>query len=180
MSLRQIVRKASVLLAFTFLVVTFQNCGVPKPRQTDATSTDSPTVASKVDLKQVSRLEFGSKVDADLDLNLDLNSGVISAQNGKNYCLSDSELNEVKAIFSSASVCDENESLPADTVCTMVYVQAPYALVSGDAGDVRLGEIANGCGKKVDLCGQYSDMLKGFLSHVSSDLESRACTFESI
>jgi hypothetical protein len=92
------------------------------------------------------------------------------------YCLGQSDLSELKSILESASVCKVENSLPADTVCTMAY-QFGYAQIITDRNIIDLGSGSDGCGRnKIDLCSVDSaDLLKGWFQTVKNQLPNFIC-----
>lgn len=181
-----LVKRIAAFLAFTLLVVSFQNCSAPKKTAADSPSGGDTKLVGKLDLSQLEKVEFSSDNYAEnspyLDLNLSLNvdTGVITADSGETFCLSDSELVEAKSILSTASICDARENMPEDMVCAQVYVRDPYARIVSANDQVALGGESDGCGKSIDLCDDHANLLKGFLAHVRNDLQDRSCSFENL
>lgn len=93
----------------------------------------------------------------------------------KYYCLTDSLKNELNSILKASSVCAIQKTSVADEACTQV-LQPGYAKIMTVEALYDLGSASDGCGNHaIDLCGDNSTLLKGFISHLKSQLSSISC-----
>lgn len=197
------------LTAVTTLMLGFQNCakqGVqPLPEGFNAASVIDSTNADPSDTDKISvyniptspntKLAMESGVTPTSDqvyrYEIDLKSGIIeSYDHGENkvedktFCLSQEELAEVKSILETSQLCLAKEEAEdsGEKMCTFIY-QFPYAVLllgGGNGHEVRLGEKVNGCDIPDDLCGEHSNMLRGFIHSILGDMNRRACNFKEV
>ncbi|WP_413289961.1 hypothetical protein [Bdellovibrio sp. HCB337] len=201
--------KRYVFAGFAFcLVVGFQNCSRNQLSDTSATNALSNpaevTPAEKIDVSQTEILEVPESpyLEAQLQsaiqlskptsalsshhLEIDVKTGVVHVvdQNnevvaGVQYCLSSSDLNELRTILDTAKICEDKAAVDESSQCTMNY-RFPYAKLHFPQAELALGEAMSGCHKGPDLCGDQKDMLQGFLAHVQSELASKKCEFQVV
>ena len=179
-------------LFMTALVLSYQNCGSPQtPMGASGESTlkGIDSNSSQVEAESWTGIEFVSESansPRGERYHLDLNTGEIVAfselaakpSEQRRLCLTEDELDEIRAIIETSSVCEPVEQVREDQMCTMQY-ESPYAwLVSEDnRGEaiLALGEKSNGCDQPTDLCGDHPNLLKGFIAAVARDLDQRSC-----
>lgn len=201
--------KRYVFAGFAFcLVVGFQNCSRNQLSDGGgANSLSNPalvTPVEKVDVSQTEILEvpesayLESQLQSDITqskptstfsshhLEIDVKTGVIHVvdQNnevisGVQYCLSSSEVNELRSILDTAKVCEDKAVVDENLNCTMDY-KFPYAKLHFPDSELSLGESMSGCHKGPDLCGEQKDMLQGFLAHVQNNLSGKKCQFQVV
>jgi len=201
--------KRYVFAGFAFcLVVGFQNCSRNQLSDTgnsDALSNPAEvTPVEKVDVSQTEMLEVPESafLEAQLQaeiaqlkptstfashhLEIDAKTGVVHVvdQNsevlaGVQYCLSSSDMSELRSILESAKICEDKAAVDNQLNCTMDY-RFPYAKLHFVDSEVALGEALSGCHKGPDLCGTEKDMLQGFLAHVQNNLSSMKCQFQVV
>jgi hypothetical protein len=185
--------------------VAFQNCAKKdlNDLQTDASAQQS---VKSEDLSAVSpsnavEINFANSLDGvsfsvsskpiarDLDVyeySLNLESGVIKGLDteqkeiaGKNFCLKDAELSELKAILETAKMCGAQQNTDPQLICTAIY-REPYAELVFEDKAISVGEATSGCSKGADLCGAHADLLKAFIKSVVVDMANKSCDFEAL
>lgn len=201
--------KRYVFAGFAFcLVVGFQNCSRNQLSDTNsADALNNPTEvtpAEKVDVSQTEILEVPesayletqlrpaiqqSKPTSGLashHLEIDVKTGVIHVvdQNGDDvtglqYCLSASDLEELRVILESSRICEDKAQSNSQLNCTMEY-RFPYAKLHLPELEIALGESMSGCHKGPDLCGEQKDLMQGFLAHVQNNLAAKTCSFQVV
>lgn len=201
--------KRYVFAAFAFcLVVGFQNCSRNQLSDAgDSNALSNPTEitpAEKVDVSQAEAVEVPESafLESQLQsaitqakptstfathhLEIDAKTGVIHVldQNndtvaGVQYCLSSSDMTELRAILDSAKICEDKALVDEQTNCTMDYTY-PYAKLQFVDSEVSLGEAMSGCHKGPDLCGDQKDMLQGFLANLQNKLTNLKCEFQVV
>lgn len=97
---------------------------------------------------------------------------------GANFCLNEDDQSELQAILSSAEICEESEPAPQQ-VCAQDF-KYPYAKLHMEKDVVSVGESYSSCHKGPDLCGEYSGLLKNFLSYILANLKSMSCELTPI
>ncbi len=182
------VSKYLVLTLFTGLMVSFQNCAQSKLSQApqESASDDATQKTSSLDLSTVRKIGIPNEIrktqirDAS-EFEVDLTNGEIhllkpdgSEVAGQKFCLSSQDLSELKTIMDSGRVCEPENTVLPDQVCTMIYSE-PYVRLSTDSTDVTLGERRNGCEKPVDLCGDSATLLRGYVAALVSNIHSKVC-----
>ncbi len=201
-------------LAFTGLVLSFQNCGQNlssiKENSSLVASSDTgsnqkaPTTEKSIyDKLNVLEIPENPSLDESLSqtisgamakpenlfaskrLYVDPKSGQIKVvdQNeveiqGVEFCMSEEDVSELQAILASAQMCSATEP-SADQVCSQEF-KYPYAKLHMDSDVVAVGESYSSCQRGPDLCGEYSALLKNFLSYIVVNLKSMQCQFESL
>jgi hypothetical protein len=200
--------KRYVFAGFAFcLVIGFQNCSPQKLSDVNTSnSLNNPaeiTPSEKIDVSQTEILEvpesayLEAQLQGDIQqlkpsstfathhLEIDVKTGVIHVldQNndilsGVQYCLSASEVAELRTILDSSNICEEKAEVEGQ-LCTMNYTY-PYATLHLPNSELALGESTSGCHKGPDLCGEQRDMLQGFLAHVQNQLSSKKCEFQVV
>jgi hypothetical protein len=178
-------RSLSLIVFMTILVFSFQNCS----NSNFATSSQSAggVAASNKSGSMVPATEFNRFMIWDNEhqqiLEVDLQNGEMIAfedygnVRGEKYCLTPSELSEVKTILSSSSVCIpdiEEKAEKEQQMCAMLY-QYPYASLANKQDEYRLGEKTSGCDVPSDLCGDKGPMLKNFTTFVIRNLANKKC-----
>jgi hypothetical protein len=179
-------KKFSVILGLFIMIVSFQNCAQQKVDLAGIYSVGTPVNKGSEDVQETPIEEIKKVVLWDPSnkqfLDLDIDSGKMIAFEeggtvlGKNYCLSEPELVEVKTILLNSSICEKRLDIAAakDQVCTMLY-RYPYASIDTGKNEYRLGEMTSGCDQPMDLCGDKSLMLKNFIAGVVSQLSLKVC-----
>lgn len=161
------------------------------PSDTDKISVYN--VAASTNTKLALAMNSGSTPTSDqvYRYEIDVKSGIIeSYDHGENrvedktFCLSPDELSEVKSILETSQLClaKEEAEESGEKMCTFVY-EFPYAVLllgGGNGREVRLGEKVNGCDIPDDLCGEHSNMLRGFIHSILGDMNRRACNFKEV
>ncbi len=194
-------------LAFC-LVVGFQNCSrnqLSDNVNNDALNNPAEvTPAEKVDVSQTRALEIPesayleAQLQADITqakptsifashhLEIDIKTGVVHVvdQNnevvvGVQYCLSSSDMSEIRSILASSKVCEDKAVVDENLNCTASY-KFPYAKLHFADSELALGEAMSGCHKGPDLCGESKDMLQGFLAHIQNNLAGKKCQFQVV
>lgn len=201
--------KGYVFAGFAFcLVLGFQNCSPHQLSDVhSASSLNNPaevTPVEKIDVSQTEILEVpeSAYLEAQLQsaiqqskpnssfashhLEIDVKTGVIHVVDQSNevvsevqYCLSSSDVSELRTILDSAKVCEDSAVVDEQINCTMDY-QFPYAKLHLPESEIALGESMSGCHKGPDLCGEQKDMLQGFLANLQSQLSSKKCEFQVV
>ena len=93
----------------------------------------------------------------------------------KVYCLSDELKSELESILKVATICKNENEKPIDQVCAQ-DLKKPYAKILTEKNQYELGSATDSCGTgAVDLCGDEPLLLKGFVSHLKSKLETLSC-----
>jgi len=98
---------------------------------------------------------------------------------GAQFCLKEDDMSELQAILTSAEICQEQEAQAnqqSDVICAQEF-KYPYAKLHLDRDVVSVGESFSSCHKGPDLCGEYSGLLKNFLSYVVLNLNNMRCEF---
>jgi hypothetical protein len=178
-------RSLSLIVFMTILVFSFQNCS----SNNFATSTlaENGATSSNKSGTMVPTTDFNKFVIWDNEhqqiLDVDLQNGEMIAfedygsVRGEKYCLTPSELSEVRTIIASSSVCVpdiEEKAEQEQQMCAMLY-QYPYASLANKQDEYRLGEKTSGCDVPSDLCGDQGPMLKNFTTFVIRNLEQKKC-----
>jgi hypothetical protein len=191
----------------TALIIGFQNCAKiqlqesPKNQAsvsmnpvTSQPATFNPNSADKLLIPNNPNIEnskAGPSLNSDIYyFQINLTTGGISSYDfneevlqNKTFCLSDSDLNELKSILNNAAVCDKTsataEATPdssnsSEKLCTAVYKEPYASLIFGDS-EVKLGEAKSGCDEPVDLCGAHKDLLKGFVTNLLKNISTKSC-----
>jgi len=201
--------KRYVFAGFAFcLVVGFQNCSRNQLSDNlGSNALSNPTEVTpveKVDVSQAEMLEvpesayLETQLQSDIikskptstfsshRLEIDVKTGVVHVidQNnemvtGVQYCLSSSDVNEMRSILDSAKVCEDKAVVNQDMNCTAEY-KFPYAKLHFADLELPLGESMSGCHRGPDLCGEQRDMLQGFLAHVQKNLPAMKCQFQVV
>lgn len=183
-----------------FLVLfSFQNCQKsPAPDELQLYSKNAvlqpaqPSVVNLADQK-LSAFQFTGRENEEIIKNgttftivtdkiyhVDLATGKVASESEftqvqKHYCLTESLKNELSSILKSSSVCATAQPVTANKACTQ-EVQSGYAKILAEQGQYDLGAATDGCGtNSADLCGDNSNLLKGFISHLKSQLNSISC-----
>lgn len=108
---------------------------------------------------------------------------VVDAQNGEsvgqNFCLKQEQVNQLQGILAAARICESKRVESAGQVCTMEY-EFPYAKLHLLNQKVHLGERFSGCDQGTDLCGEYSVLMRNFISEVKSQLADLKCEFTGL
>ncbi len=93
----------------------------------------------------------------------------------QNLCLNDSLKEELNSILATASICiNENKSVQGK-LCAQVVVPA-YAKIVTDKEIFELGASTDSCGSgAADLCGDSATLLKGFISHLKTQINNLTC-----
>ncbi len=93
----------------------------------------------------------------------------------KHYCLTESLKSELIGILKASSICAITKTVAENQVCTQ-SLQTGYAKVTTNQAQYNLGAATDGCGShSVDLCDDNANLLKGFISHLKSQLNSLGC-----
>lgn len=201
--------KRYLFAGFAFcLVVGFQNCSRNQLSDTNsADALNNPTEVTpveKVDVSQTEILEVPESAYLETQLRpsiqqskptssfsshhleIDVKTGVIHVVDqagetvaGVQYCLSNSEVDELRVILDSARICEDKAQTNSQLGCTMEY-RFPYAKLHLPEVEIALGEAMSGCHKGPDLCGDQKDMLQGFLAHVQNNLAAKKCNFQVV
>lgn len=95
------------------------------------------------------------------------------------FCLKEDDLSELQAILTSSEICEASGSIPSHAVCAQIFTY-PYAKVHMGQEVLSLGESYSSCQKGPDLCGEYSGLLKNFLSYVVTNLKNMKCDFTAL
>ena len=183
-----------------FLVLfSFQNCQKsPAPDELQLYSKSAvlqpvnPAVINLAD-KKISSFAFTGRENEEVMKNgtaftivtdkiyqLDLLTGKMTSESEftqvqKHYCLTDSLKNELNSILKSSSVCANSPEPTTKEECAQ-SLKPGYAKIGSDQGQYDLGAATDGCGSNsIDLCGDSSNLLKGFISHLKSQLSSISC-----
>lgn len=98
---------------------------------------------------------------------------------GEEFCLKSDQIDELQAILASARICEAQEVMDEDIACTMDY-QFPYAKLHLLNQKVSLGEKFSGCHRGADLCGEYSQLMQGFIASILNELPQMSCSFEAL
>ncbi len=108
---------------------------------------------------------------------------VVDAQDGEavgqQFCLSDEQGLELQGILAAAKICEEQTTQDENMACTMDY-EFPYAKLHLLNQKVNLGERFSGCHRGTDLCGEYGNLMKSFVSQIKSNLDKMTCQFENL
>jgi hypothetical protein len=201
--------KRYVFAGFAFcLAISFQNCSRSQFSDVNnSNALNNPTAvtpAEKIDVSQTKMLEIPesayleSKLQSAITasnptstfaahhLEIDVNTGVVKVVDQSNeivvgvqYCLSSSDINELRAILDSSKVCEDQAVIDEQINCTADY-KFPYAKLHFLESEISLGETVSGCHKGPDLCGDQKDMLQGLLTHIQGDLASKKCEFNVV
>lgn len=188
-------KKYGAIFAFTILVVSFQNCsqpGVGTGSQLNPDNIKESDSSEKVALEKAEQIivlnnqKLSGLSDQAYSVNLE-NGSIVpgSLEPGgspsiKTYCATSEQIDELKALLSASEVCIPPEKvIDENQICTMEY-KYPYATLSSDKLELKLGEQSGGCDVPVDLCGQQKDLLRGWISHLLSELKKQECTFQEI
>lgn len=192
-------RIISISLA-TFLVLAFQNCakqqlstqdGALSASQKLDSTPPSAKIDSTIDLSQVETISIPNDMglaqsgyshvsDPAGEFIVETQTGLIKAigSNGQElkqkFCLSDDETDELRNILDTGKVCLGSNEVPDGMMCTMAY-QMPYVALSIAGEEVHLGSASNGCVKPTDLCGDHAKMLRGFVTNLLANIESKKC-----
>lgn len=177
-------------LLMTALVLSYQNCGAPSEM---VGSYGGNSLKSAVDRGGSAETASWTGVEFENQkpesyrperFHVDLETGEIirlgeEQAAAEPLCLTEDELEEIRSILETSKVCEPVQDSNPGRVCTMEYGEAYAWLVSEDQrGEavLALGEKLNGCHKPIDLCGDHSNLLKGFLANISNSLDGRSCT----
>ena len=185
-------KKFGAIFAFTILVLSFQNCSQPGIAPEGELISQNSNSPQKVALDSAEQMIVinNSKLSglSDEAYSIDLSNGMVipgslegvGLPSSKSFCATQEQIEELKVLLSSSEVCvppvnvvDENQ------VCTLEY-QYPYATLMSDQLELKLGEKRGGCEQPVDLCGQQKELLRGWISHLLTQLKSQECTFQEI
>ena len=179
-------KKWVVLIASAIVVVSFQNCGKPQLQNESSIIQPSASETSQFNKFSTEGVKNMTMWDGDRTrfLDLDLGTGVMVAvenygddQSGStHYCLSESKKSEINSILQDSEICEpvEKSKSEKNEVCTMIYTY-PYAILSADGIEVRLGERTDGCQKPVDLCGAKAQLLKEKVQNLLQNLNQYSC-----
>lgn len=162
-------RKYTVLGSLAlFLVMFFQNCGKPVSNSSQELAGISPSNQqyNKYAVEAPQTLSLWDYLHARF-LDIDLATGQMVAyerggqDRGETFQVPADKMTALRAIMSGAEICEPifNEKDTEGRVCTMEY-RYPYATLSGQGDEVRLGEKTNGCDVPTDLCGEKAQQLK--------------------
>ena len=185
-------RKIGAIFVFTILVLSFQNCSQPGLNPTGEQASQYPNSPQKIALDTAEQMIVINNSNlsglSDEAYSIDLSNGMVipgslegvGTPSSKSFCATQEQLEELKVLLSSSEVCvppvkvlDENQ------ICTLEY-QYPYATLVSDKLELKLGEKKGGCDQEIDLCGQQKELLRGWISHLLTQLKSQACTFQEI
>jgi len=173
-------RKWTLVVGGFLLILSFQNC------QKASVQNVASDTSKSFDYQKSSTASFQTLQMWDYDqgrtVDVDVSSGKMSvylnygADRGADYCLSDSERQQLQSILASAEVCQP--VLPAEQYtnqeCTQLY-RYPYAVLVDQGTEVRLGEMTNGCDVPTDLCGANAAALQNYVQGVLQTLEQQTC-----
>lgn len=131
--------------------------------------------------KQTVQRSSGSSYDliANKTLKINLETSQIEAvtegkEASEQYCLSEDLKSELLSILHASQVCQVPPAIQ-DQICTQVMV-LPYAQIITSQEQVNLGEATDGCGSnKVNLCGDQTTVLQGYISHLKQVYSTLTC-----
>jgi len=185
-------KKYGAIFAFTILVVSFQNCSQPGVGPVGAFNSQNPDSSKKVALDSAEQMIVINNVELsglrDEAYSIDLNNGMIvpgsfeghSVPSSKSFCATQEQIEELKILLSTSEVCvPPAKEVPENQICTLEY-QYPYATLLSEKLELKLGEAKGGCDESVDLCGQQKELLRGWISHLLSELKKQECSFQEI
>ena len=189
----------AILSGLFVLLLSFQNCQKPPhPDEINGNVSQSSTALNSVgtvDLSQesvdtvqflvsdsrvVSKAGNNYQVNYNKILEVDLQSGVLTETSdldsaSASYCLPESVKEELLSIIKSSQVCQVRQEAAAGEVCTQSITQA-YASVVTSNSQFDLGYSSSPCsGVRTDLCGEQSDVLKGFIASLKSQYHNYTC-----
>lgn len=189
----------AILSGLFVLLITFQNCQKAlHPDEISGNVSQSSTAlnsVSKVDLGQesvdtvqflvpdtkvVSKAGNNYQVNYNKILDINLQSGVLTETSdldsaSVSYCLPDSVKEELLSIIKSSQVCQTPQQESSGEVCIQSVTQA-YASVFTSNNQFDLGFSSSPCsGSRTDLCGEQSDVLKGFIASLKSQYHNYNC-----
>jgi hypothetical protein len=94
------------------------------------------------------------------------------------FCLTENDKIELRNILNTAQICEPTEAAKnelQDLVCAMEYTM-PYAkLLFPHEKSFTLGEMTSSCDIPIDLCGDHSKLLQGFVKSILLNIKTRAC-----
>lgn len=186
----------SILVGVFAMLFSFQNCQ-KSPQAEDALTqflsskpTDSEADLSQASVEALDVIIKDSKVVTqsghnyqliyDIVLKINLKTGLITELNEQSsgmfqYCLTSSLRDELVTLLKSSYVCRTQPEIPPSTLCAQV-IQHEYARVYTSQDQYNLGSASDACGhNKIDLCGEQSDMLKGFIENLKANYKQMTC-----
>jgi hypothetical protein len=95
-----------------------------------------------------------------------------------NFCLTNNDRVALENILHTAQICEPNSEKSGeqgDRFCTMEYVM-PYAKLNFPSHIAyALGERNSGCDIPIDLCGDHSALLRGFVRSLLLNIKTKIC-----
>ncbi|MCB0413646.1 MAG: hypothetical protein KDD50_04900 [Bdellovibrionales bacterium] len=179
------------LTSTIILLISFQNCSHQfentalslensqisneESQQEELQNQASNIVLINLQIPEEQKTQFSQLMGYTLtSIDVDVDSGQISAETKTPYCLSAHLLSDLKLLLHEAKICKGNldEELPQNQLCTLYY-QAPYArLVFENRDEISMGERPNGCRRGPDFCEEnfqkaFKSKIHQLLAHIN-------------
>ncbi|MCB0368884.1 MAG: hypothetical protein KDD45_05390 [Bdellovibrionales bacterium] len=194
-----IIVKTFIFFLSSFTIsVSFQNCAKSSQENMNESSLENKSPVKDVDSDQSSKVATIDltkavaitlpvdpiislkQVGVNYKLFVNLENGEMKYINDEDevispirYCLYKDEVQALKGFINNANICIP-ESLPSGYVCTADYIFPYSKIILDDNQILKLGE-KSGCNKSPDLCDDSKKALNGYISYLSSHIESRKC-----
>ena len=165
--------RASRLFFWVILIIfLYQNCEVNEDAtlekcelatQEECDQLKAENLEPVVELGEANLEKPLSILVEDNALIIHLESGTIIGSEERdqiNYCLSTEKLDELKTLLTDIKICQLNNEVAEDMVCTMEYV-FPFAgvFVENEIAIRKIGEKTSSCPKKtVEFCSNHSEI----------------------
>lgn len=188
MNNNSLMHKTYLLIGMFLFVGFFQNCSSTSNYNAQASHSkntkESPVAYQKIVSPTVDTLLFNLLPEDNRFFELKTSSGHIQEYSidgqtlpASQFCLEQSEQEELQNILSSISVCVPHQENPKpDIVCAQSLIE-PYAELMINQKLFRLGAQYDSCQIPIDLCDDQASLLKGYMTHLKQKFLLHPCNF---